>query len=70
MAYVDARCPLRPGDMCSLCVPGATGPADCPTVAEVMRDPALRERLAELRRPDAQRRWSRKAEGLSRDPVP
>lgn len=50
MAYVDARCPLRPGDMCSLCVPGATGPADCPTVAEVMRDPALRERLAELRR--------------------
>jgi hypothetical protein len=49
MAYVDARCPLRPGDMCSLCVPGATGPADCPTVAEVMRDPALRERLAELR---------------------
>ncbi|GIM66007.1 hypothetical protein Pve01_87320 [Planomonospora venezuelensis] len=50
MAYVDARCPLRPGDMCSLCVPGATGPQDCPTVAEVMRDPALRERLAELRR--------------------
>jgi hypothetical protein len=35
--------------MCSLCVPGATGPADCPTVAEVMRDPVLRERLAERR---------------------
>ncbi len=50
MTYVDARCPLRPGDMCSLCVPGATGPQDCPTVAEVMRDPALRVRLAELRR--------------------
>ena len=45
MSYVDARCPLRPGEMCSLCVPGATGPQDCPTVAEVMRDPALRERL-------------------------
>jgi hypothetical protein len=42
-------CPLRPGDMCTLCVPGATGPADCPTVAEVMRDPELRARLAELR---------------------
>jgi hypothetical protein len=47
---IAARCPLRPGDFCTLCVPGATGPADCPTVAEVMRDPALRERLAELRR--------------------
>jgi hypothetical protein len=42
-------CPLRPGDACTLCVPGATGPQDCPTVAEVMRDPALRARLAELR---------------------
>lgn len=44
------RCPLRPGDTCSLCVPGATGPQDCQTVALVMSDPDLRERLAELRR--------------------
>ncbi|MDT0182898.1 hypothetical protein Q9S36_22220 [Microbacterium sp. ARD31] len=50
MTTVAARCPLRPGDFCSLCVPGATGPQDCPTVAEVMRDPDLRDRLAELRR--------------------
>ncbi|CUR62460.1 hypothetical protein NOCA180104 [metagenome] len=50
MTTVAARCPLRPGDWCTLCVPGATGPQDCPTVAEVMRDPDLRERLAELRR--------------------
>jgi hypothetical protein len=50
MTSVAARCPLRPGDFCTLCVPGATGPQDCPTVAEVMRDPVLRERLAELRR--------------------
>jgi len=50
MATAEARCPLRPGETCSLCVPGTTGPQDCPTVAEVMRDPALRERLAELRR--------------------
>lgn len=49
MVAPDARCPLRPGDMCTLCVPGATGPQDCPTVAEVMRDPELRARLAELR---------------------
>ena len=47
---VDARCPLRPGDSCTLCVPGASGPQDCPTVAEVMRDADLRQRLAELRR--------------------
>ena len=44
------QCPLRLGDPCSACVPGATGPADCPTVALVMSDPDLRERLAELRR--------------------
>lgn len=50
MTTVAARCPLRPGDSCTLCVPGATGPQDCPTVAEVMRDPVLRERLAELQR--------------------
>src|SRR3954451_6973392 len=46
----NPQCPLRLGDHCSLCVPGATGPADCPTVALVMSDPELRERLAELRR--------------------
>ena len=45
-----AKCPERPGDACSLCVPGATGPEDCPLVALVMDDPELRARLAELRR--------------------
>ena len=50
MSAPNAMCPLRPGDACTLCVPGATGPQDCPTVAEVMRDPELRARLAELRR--------------------
>ena len=44
------QCPVRTGDACSLCVPGATGPQDCPLVAMVMDDPDLRERLAELRR--------------------
>jgi hypothetical protein len=47
---VDARCPLRPGDACSLCVPGATGPRDCPTVALVMDDEDLRDELARRRR--------------------
>lgn len=46
----DARCPLRAGEPCTLCVPGATGPNDCPTVYLVMSDPELRERLREFRR--------------------
>jgi hypothetical protein len=50
MGKPDPMCPIRLGDACSLCVPGATGPQDCPLVAEVMRDPELRGRLAELRR--------------------
>ena len=28
MTTIAARCPVRPGDFCTLCVPGATGPAD------------------------------------------
>ena len=39
----DPPCPLRTGDTCSLCVPGATGPADCGLVYLVMSDPDLRE---------------------------
>lgn len=46
----DAQCPVRPGDACSLCVPGATGPQDCPLVWQVMQDPELQEILAEKRR--------------------
>ena len=45
----EARCPLRPGDICSLCVPGTTGPQDCQTVALVMDDEDLRSRLVRLR---------------------
>jgi hypothetical protein len=50
MGVPEARCPLRPGERCGLCVPGATGPQDCPTVALVMSDPELREELFRLRR--------------------
>jgi hypothetical protein len=39
------KCPLRPGDACSLCVPGVSGPHDCGLVYLVMSDPDLRERL-------------------------
>jgi uncharacterized protein DUF6767 len=43
------KCPLRLGESCTLCNPGATGPEDCPTVYAVMTDADLRARLAELR---------------------
>lgn len=39
------RCPVRPMDACSLCVPGAGGPADCGLVYLVMSDPDLRDEL-------------------------
>ena len=38
-------CPLRPGEPCSLCYPGATGPKDCGLVYLAMDDPELREEL-------------------------
>ena len=43
------RCPIRWGEACSLCLPGATGPGDCGLVYLVMSDPELRERLHALR---------------------
>lgn len=47
------QCPIRPGEECHLCVPGATGPHDCATVKLVMGDPELREQLTDLRRETA-----------------
>jgi len=46
----EARCPIRPGDACSLCQQGATGPQDCGLVYLVMNDPDLREELDRVRR--------------------
>jgi hypothetical protein len=46
----EARCPIRIGDACSLCHPGASGPQTCGLVYLVMCDPDLREEL--LRRWD------------------
>jgi len=48
-ARATPRCPLRPGDACSLCVPGATGPHDCGLLYLVMTDPDLRAELARRR---------------------
>ena len=58
------QCPIRPGDPCSLCQPGATGPHDCGLVYLVMDDPEMREELAGHRRRAAdQRRSVRSAQG-------
>jgi hypothetical protein len=46
----ELGCPIRIGDACRLCLPGATGPEDCGLVWLVMRDPDLQQPLAELRR--------------------
>lgn len=43
----EPRCPLRPADMCTQCVPGATGPQDCGLVWLVMGDDDLRADLHE-----------------------
>jgi hypothetical protein len=44
------RCPIRDGDPCSLCVPGASGPQDCGLVYLVTSDPELREQWNARRR--------------------
>jgi hypothetical protein len=46
----EPKCPIRPGDACSLCVPGVSGPQDCGLVYLVMSDPDLCERLHDIRR--------------------
>lgn len=38
-----AACPIRPGEPCTLCQVGATGPQDCGLVWLVMGDDELRE---------------------------
>lgn len=46
----QARCPIRYGEPCTLCQPGANGPEDCQTVAMVMADPELRDMMVEMNR--------------------
>lgn len=52
-SYRQPRCAVRPGDPCTLCFPGATGPQDCGLVYLVRTDPELREELAALRAREA-----------------
>ena len=51
----DAKCPVRPGDPCSLCWPGATGPADCGLIYLVKSDPELLEQRTEYLRRQKER---------------
>ena len=44
------QCPIRLGEPCTLCFPGATGPQDCGLVYLVESDDEMREQLAEKRR--------------------
>lgn len=39
----DPRCPLRPGEPCTLCQLNVTGPADCGLVYLMMADDELRD---------------------------
>ena len=44
------QCPVRVGEPCTLCFPGASGPQDCGLVYLVESDDELREQLAVKRR--------------------
>ena len=48
-SVVDALCPIRVGDPCSLCSPGASGPQDCGLAYLVMTDPYLCAELDRMR---------------------
>lgn len=45
----EPKCPVRPGDNCSLCYPGASGPQDCGLVWLVREDPELSAELTRLK---------------------
>lgn len=50
MARPQPKCPIRAGERCSQCVPGATGPDNCGLVWLVKSDPELAEELLAARR--------------------
>jgi hypothetical protein len=52
-ARPEPKCPIRIGDPCNLCFPGASGPQDCGLVYLVQSDDELREELAARRREGA-----------------
>ena len=59
------QCPIRVGEPCTLCVPGATGPQDCGLVWLVQDDPEMRAELARRRSELADVRRQERADALS-----
>ncbi len=49
-ARPQPKCPLRPGDPCTLCQLDVTGPQDCPVVFLVRDDVELQAEWAASRR--------------------
>ncbi|WP_199732050.1 DUF6767 domain-containing protein [Cellulomonas triticagri] len=47
MGRPEPKCPIRPGDACTLCFPGADGPQNCGLVWLVMDDQEQRDELHE-----------------------
>ena len=45
----EPRCPIRIGEPCTLCFPGADGPQNCGLVYLVQSDPELRDELVAKR---------------------
>ncbi|SNU01990.1 hypothetical protein SAMN06298212_1226 [Ruaniaceae bacterium KH17] len=48
-SHPQAECPIRPGDPCSLCFPGADGPENCGLVYLVQDDPEMAATLNQER---------------------
>lgn len=61
MKRAEPQCPVRAGDACSLCYPGATGPQDCGLVWLVREDPELFAEMQRLRREEREERNARAA---------
>lgn len=55
----EPKCPIRVGEPCTLCFPGANGPQDCGLVYLVQDDDEMREELAGRRRDGAAARGAR-----------
>ena len=54
-SFPQPRCPIRLGEPCTLCFPGADGPQNCGLIYLVQNDPELVEQLVAKR---AERRAS------------
>ncbi|WP_395694292.1 DUF6767 domain-containing protein [Nocardioides sp.] len=63
MTLTTELCPVRPGDPCTQCAPGASGPGSCGVVWLMLVDPDLEVELHELREEARQSRRARAVSG-------